>query len=395
MRETLINIIFDGNLLIAIPVAVIAGLGYAIKKYIPNVDFYDWLKPEDNTVLWMNEKWREYDYIISNTSLLTLNKLYGITPCQDMLKRFIIISHCPKFNHPYFHECIPERIQGVQYAGVSKDTCEEMKRHGIPSVAWTPFGADVDVFRLTHRVSGPIQRIGIVGGNERSTKSDYTSVKRFDMFDEVCQQLGIEGVYIHSRSLEEGSKVYEGIDLLMCCSEFEAGPLGIFEAASCGIPVLCRPVGNAKEISGICTFETVDEAVRRIRLWNSDWSELATYARHVTHEVRVHWNMRHLIRSHVLPLIQPRDVVDFIEIGTSDFDTEIEKQDGRTGISVEPIKEYLDRLPNNERVIKVHGAISDFDGEMNIYSVKEYEKYRYRDWETDRKSTRLNSSHRL
>ena len=43
---------------------------------------------------------------------------------------------------------------------------------------------------------------------------------------------------------------------------------------------------------------------------------------------------------------------DFIEIGTSDFDTLIEDASESTrGISIEPIKYYLDRLPNKENVI--------------------------------------------
>jgi len=50
---------------------------------------------------------------------------------------------------------------------------------------------------------------------------------------------------------------------------------------------------------------------------------------------------------------------DFIEIGTSNFDTIIEKcpEDSR-GISVEPLKEYLDQLPNKKGVLKLNCAIT-------------------------------------
>jgi hypothetical protein len=51
---------------------------------------------------------------------------------------------------------------------------------------------------------------------------------------------------------------------------------------------------------------------------------------------------------------------DFIEIGTAYFGTLIETASDTTrGISVEPIKEYLDRLPNKPGVIKVNAAITD------------------------------------
>jgi hypothetical protein len=45
---------------------------------------------------------------------------------------------------------------------------------------------------------------------------------------------------------------------------------------------------------------------------------------------------------------------DFIEIGTSDFDTEIEKKDNKIGISIEPIKYYLDRVTNKPNCIKLN-----------------------------------------
>lgn len=52
----------------------------------------------------------------------------------------------------------------------------------------------------------------------------------------------------------------------------------------------------------------------------------------------------------------------FIEIGTSDFDTMIQRSDDSTvGLSIEPIKIYLDRLPNKKNVTKINCAIA-FDG---------------------------------
>lgn len=49
---------------------------------------------------------------------------------------------------------------------------------------------------------------------------------------------------------------------------------------------------------------------------------------------------------------------DFVEIGTCFFDTLIEKADDTSlGISIEPIKEYLDKLPNKKNVKKLNFAI--------------------------------------
>lgn len=50
---------------------------------------------------------------------------------------------------------------------------------------------------------------------------------------------------------------------------------------------------------------------------------------------------------------------DFIEIGTSNFDTLIETaSDTTVGLSIEPIKHYLDSLPNRLGVKKLNCAVS-------------------------------------
>lgn len=61
---------------------------------------------------------------------------------------------------------------------------------------------------------------------------------------------------------------------------------------------------------------------------------------------------------------------DFIEIGTSDFDTLIQECPNESvGLSIEPISEYLDMLPNKPKVSKINAAISDEDGLIEIYHV--------------------------
>lgn len=65
---------------------------------------------------------------------------------------------------------------------------------------------------------------------------------------------------------------------------------------------------------------------------------------------------------------------DFIEIGTSDYDTLIEKADDHTiGLSVECLKYYLDKLPNKKNVQKLNLAIgsSDADQDIDVYFIPE------------------------
>jgi hypothetical protein len=61
---------------------------------------------------------------------------------------------------------------------------------------------------------------------------------------------------------------------------------------------------------------------------------------------------------------------DFVEIGTSDFNTLIERADDATiGLAIDPIQRYLDRLPSPRNCIKLAAAISDRDGETVAHYV--------------------------
>lgn len=61
---------------------------------------------------------------------------------------------------------------------------------------------------------------------------------------------------------------------------------------------------------------------------------------------------------------------DFIEIGTSDFQTLIEKSTDETkGISIDPMQFYLDRLPDRKNCIKICIAISNYDGEADLHYI--------------------------
>ena len=63
---------------------------------------------------------------------------------------------------------------------------------------------------------------------------------------------------------------------------------------------------------------------------------------------------------------------DFIEIGTSDFDTEIQRcKEYERGLCIEPLLTYLNRLPSKRYVHKVLAAVSDRDGWTDCYYIPE------------------------
>ena len=69
---------------------------------------------------------------------------------------------------------------------------------------------------------------------------------------------------------------------------------------------------------------------------------------------------------------------EFVEIGTSDFDTEIQKSKVfDRGLSVDPLLVYLNRLPARDGVHRVLGAISDSDGWVDCYYIDESDIVKY------------------
>jgi hypothetical protein len=273
----------------------------AIQKYLDGarVDMYDWSNGESNNRLFTTA-WKDYDRIVTKSDIFKLEGMFGIKIPDGILDKLIVISHCPDLNHPYFKEHIEFR-DGPVYAGVSKETCDALCKMGVRNASWVPFGADIEIFKNTHVVSSDgIKRIGMIC--VQGHNAEYNSVKRPDMFEEICQRVGATPVYICNR-LTEDVTLYSDIDLFISCSEFEAGPLGIFESASCGVPVLTRPVGNTQHVEGIKTFNTVEEAVSIIQSWNENIDSLRMYRDALTNEVRTNWSMEKCIKTYFKPCI--------------------------------------------------------------------------------------------
>lgn len=66
---------------------------------------------------------------------------------------------------------------------------------------------------------------------------------------------------------------------------------------------------------------------------------------------------------------------DFIEIGTANFDTLTHTcADFERGLAIEPVKHYLDQLPNKPYVTKINCAISPINefGHIDVYYIPEH-----------------------
>jgi len=76
-------------------------------------------------------------------------------------------------------------------------------------------------------------------------------------------------------------------------------------------------------------------------------------------------------------------IYDFIEIGTSDFDTLTQTSDeNKIGLCIEPIQFYLDNLPNKKNIKKICIGISNCNKNEKIFYVRpeNIEKYSLPYW---------------
>jgi glycosyltransferase involved in cell wall biosynthesis len=272
-------------------------------NYDYHFDYLDWNNLE--ATIHLIKKWEEYDIIISNTSIYNsrYNFFKHLYENPKFLSKILCVSHCPLIEHEFYGEKIdsltPEQRQGINLGHISKQGVENLKNYYNLAINpyWLPCGVDLENFKIKERINFPLKNIGFIGTRKNK------DIKRSEMFDDIISKTDLTPVYIHSKPFTQYDKLYEDIDLLICTSEAEAGPLGIFEAAACGIPVLSTKVGNVSELQSLMTFETVEQAVEIIEYLNKNPAVLQEYLVKVTDEVRNNWSAELLISKYWKPVI--------------------------------------------------------------------------------------------
>ena len=73
---------------------------------------------------------------------------------------------------------------------------------------------------------------------------------------------------------------------------------------------------------------------------------------------------------------------DYIEIGTSNFDTMCQQNPNLVGISIEPVDVYLKSLPSHDSVIRLNCAISKYKGHGEVFYVHpdDIDEYNLPEW---------------
>lgn len=185
-------------------------------------------------------------------------------------------------------------VHGACFGAVSRELYHELTR--LPNragVHYTPASARASRFR-----SGsprPIRRLGWCGVPKSAKHFDGDDAKRFSMFDEIATRTGLEFSVSHKNfSYDTMQEFYDAIDLLVCTSSSEGGPLPVFEAIASGVPVISTDVGLVKEAASIHKFASVDEAVAMIERLMRDPLAVSAYRQAQQDEFAARWSMERL-----------------------------------------------------------------------------------------------------
>lgn len=290
-------------------------VAYAMHKYSKHdINIIDWSFSENNTDLWTEGGWKDFDVILGNATITTYPWNEGLLsgePPTELMKKLRPVIHSPckgclyeeKMKYP------PYRI-----AGVSEEILTQLSAeygNGPPRhLHLTPPGVDLDIFKQNLR-TGKIKTLGFVGSESLPCETDKEKVKRSKMFLEICQKAGMNHKFIEGYPIEVGSEMFEGVDCVVCTSTMEGMPLSIIEAAASGCTIISTNVGIVKN-GGFVTFETVDEAVAKLRLLNDNDEVRNKYTRDVSDSVRKVFNWKEIVKRWD----------SFIDAEVSDADTE-------------------------------------------------------------------------
>ena len=270
-------------------------IAQGLQKYTKKceITIVDWGNIKDNIKFWKHD-WKNYDVITGNAAITSFpwkQKWVNPEDEEEIIKKLRPTIHAPA-NHKYYTEELDKVPLAV--SGVSSDVVEYLQdfykktNPNIP-IFQTVSGVDINIFKNIYRPN-QVKVLGFIG--QYNYSDDVEEVKRSKMFQEIADRGGYMTKYINGRPLSEGVEMYDDIDVLICTSKFEGGPLGYFEAISSGCLAISTKVGAIKNLNGMLTFDTVDEALEILDKFNGDPQYMEEYRQAATNFVRteMNWN---------------------------------------------------------------------------------------------------------
>ena len=331
----------------------------SIVKYVKGheIHVFNWMHTQENSLFF--QTWESYDLILGNTAITYLPKDTGYLKEMPKLylSRCLSFLHCPVIDDPSgFHT---EKILSYlpQYAAVSKDAQKSLEGLGI-SAPYIPFGVDTDLFYEAAK-ERTIKKAGFVGRG--------SVIKNDSLFKDICKAANLEPVFLYDRTPET---LYSDIDILINCSKFECGPLGNFEAAAMGRPVLSKKLGNWSLVKSAKFYDTLEDALVYFQTYTEkDWY---IYAKELQAEVLSLWNNKLLIETYLQPILDTFGTsFDFVELGSCDYDTLCDPK--KKGLLVEPLEHCRKHLTNLVEPVAIYEGPEPY---VQIFYTTDYHDWR-------------------
>ena len=128
-------------------------------------------------------------------------------------------------------------------AGMSRE-CRDVTQNVIPGSYAHFLPVSARAGRFQRRPRPGLKTAGFIGHPQPQNMQITGSAKRPEWFREICELHGLTPKFTRADyTYETMQELYDSIDVLFCTSSSEGGPLGPFEAALCGVPVISTKVG--------------------------------------------------------------------------------------------------------------------------------------------------------
>lgn len=272
------------------------------EKY-PDIQFelMDWGASENYFSLFNAKEWKNWDLIIIDPYMAGvlergwLFKDLPLTEQKELKDKFIPVYHheidvpADHFNHGWYDDWFTTPV-----CSINPYIVNQIESAGVKS-ALLPIGVNRKRFKPFKKVE-KIKRAGFVG---MSTKSDWLSIKRPEVFHSICNEVGIEPVIIQNR--ENGSSMYEDIDIIICPSVVEGLPTYFAEAVACKIPFISTDIGIVRYSDKVKKFSNIKEAVSIINYLNESSDNINEYVNEAYDEMFPERDWENILEKYWIP----------------------------------------------------------------------------------------------
>lgn len=272
------------------------------KKYKDiHFELMDWAVVDNYVHLFNMKAWKNWDAIIVDpylSSVLDRGWLFNDLPHnkrEDLKSKFIPVYHhevdvpSDHFNHGWYDKWFTTEVCGINPYIVN----QIIEKGQISTIL--PIGVNRERFNPFKNVS-KIKRAGFVGGG---ATEDWLFIKRPDIFHEICKKANIEPVIIKGR--ENGSSMYEDIDLIICPSKAEGLPTYFAEAVACKIPFISTDVGIVRYSKKVRKFNSIENAVEIINYLNESEDKIHNYVNEVYDEMFPERDWENILERYWIP----------------------------------------------------------------------------------------------